>query len=115
MHCALALGLLLIGLLVGTLIESRKKNEHLSSVIRALPYSLQAPALHGGGVGITSYGGQFVLSCGDLPDPWISTHHKHAVISLHFRAKPWLLRSPPRQLAVSLVYRNLDPITGPDP
>ena len=65
----IGLGLLLIGLLVGTLIESRKKNEHLSSVIRWLPYSLQAPALHGGGVGITSYGGQFVLSCGDLPDP----------------------------------------------
>jgi hypothetical protein len=78
----IGLGLLLIGLLVGTLIESRKENEHLSSVIRSLPYSLQAPALHGGGVGITSYGGQLVLSCGDQPDPWISTDHKHAVISL---------------------------------
>jgi hypothetical protein len=62
---------------------------------------LQAPALHGAGIGITSYGGQFVLSCGDLPDAWISTDHKHTVISLHFRAKPWLFRSPPRQLAVS--------------
>jgi hypothetical protein len=78
----IGLGLLLIGLLVGTLIESRKENEHLSSVIRSLPYSLQAPALHGGGVGITSCGGQLVLSCGDQPDPWISTDHKHAVISL---------------------------------
>ena len=46
---------------------------------------MQAPALlqsHGGGVGITSDGGQLVVSCGDLPDPWISTDHKHAVISL---------------------------------
>ena len=81
----IGLGILLIGFLLRTLIESRKENEHLSSVIRSLPYSLQAPALlqsHGGGVGITSDGGQLVLSCGDLPDPWISTDHKHAVISL---------------------------------
>ena len=59
--------------------------DHLTSVIRSLPYSLQAPALlqsHGGGVGITSDGGQVVVSCGDLPEPWISTDHKHAVISL---------------------------------
>jgi hypothetical protein len=72
----IGLGLLLLGFLVGTLIESRKENEHLTSVIRSLPYSMQAPALlqsHGGGVGITSDGGQVVLSCGDLPDPWIST------------------------------------------
>jgi len=78
----IGLGILLIGFLLGTLIESRKENDHLTSVIRSLPYSLQAPALHGGGVGITSYGGQLVLSCGDQPDPWISTDHKHAVISL---------------------------------
>jgi hypothetical protein len=81
----IGLGLLLIGFLAGTLIESRKENEHLSSVIRSLPYSLQAPALlqsHGGGVGITSDGGQVVVSCGDLPEPWISNDHKHAVISL---------------------------------
>ena len=84
-HVGIGLGLLLLGFLAGTLIESRKENEHLSSVIRSLPYSLQAPALlqsHGGGVGITSDGGQVVVSCGDLPDPWISTDHKHAVISL---------------------------------
>jgi hypothetical protein len=31
------LGLLLIGFLLGTLIESRKENEHLSSVIGSLP------------------------------------------------------------------------------
>ncbi len=71
--------------ITGTLIESRKENEHLTSVIRSLPYSLQAPALlqsHGGGVGTTSDGGQVVLSRGDLPDPWISNDHKHAVISL---------------------------------
>jgi hypothetical protein len=43
----IGLGLLLIGFLAGTLIES-----------------------------------QVVLSCGDLPDPWISNDHKHAVISL---------------------------------
>jgi hypothetical protein len=51
----------------------------------SLPYSMQAPALlqsHGDGVGITSDGGQLVVSCGDLPDPWISTDYKHAVISL---------------------------------
>ena len=68
-------GLLLLGFLTGTLIESRKENEHLNSVIRSLPYSMQAPALlqsHGGGVGITSDGGQLVVSCGDLPEPWIS-------------------------------------------
>ena len=78
-------GILLIGFLLGTLIESRKENDRLSSVIRSLPYSMQAPALlqsHGGGVGITSDGGQLVVSCGDLPDPWISNDHKHAVISL---------------------------------
>jgi len=81
----IGLGLLLLGFLAGTLIESRKENEHLNSVIRSLPYSMQAPALlqsHGGGVGITSDGGQLVVSCGDLPEPWISTDHKHAVISL---------------------------------
>ena len=80
----IGLGILLIGFF-GTLIESRKENDHLTSVIRSLPYSLQAPALlqsHGGGVGITSDGGQVVVSCGDLPEPWISTDHKHAVISL---------------------------------
>jgi hypothetical protein len=57
----IGLGLLLIGFLAGTLIGSRKENDHLTSVIRSLPYSLQAPALlqsHGGGVGITSDGGQ---------------------------------------------------------
>ena len=45
----------------------------------------QAPALlqsHGGGLGLTSDGRQLVVSSGDLPDPWISTDHKHAVISL---------------------------------
>jgi len=71
--------------LIGMLIESHKENDHLTSVIRSLPYSLQAPPLlqsDGGGVGITSDGGQVVMSCGDLPDPWISTDHKHAVISL---------------------------------
>jgi hypothetical protein len=81
----IGLGLLLLGFLAGTLIESRKENEHLNSVIRSLPYSMQAPALlqsHGDGVGITSDGGQLVVSCGDLPDPWISTDYKHAVISL---------------------------------
>jgi hypothetical protein len=80
----IGLGILLIGFF-GTLIESRKENDHLTSVIRSLPYSLQAPALlqsHGGGVGITSDGGQVVVSCGDLPEPWISTDQKHAVISL---------------------------------
>ena len=83
-RAGICLGLLLIGFLAGTL-ELRKENEHLSSVIRSLPYSMQAPALlqsHGGGVGITSDGGQLVMSCGDLPEPWISTDHKHAVISL---------------------------------
>jgi hypothetical protein len=81
----IGLGILLIGFLLGTLIESRKENDRLISVIGSLPYSMQAPALlqsHGGGVGITSDGGQLVMSCGDLPDPWISTDHKHAVISL---------------------------------
>jgi hypothetical protein len=81
----IGLGILLIGFLLGTLIESRKENDRLTSVIGSLPYSMQAPALlqsHGGGVGITSDGGQLVMSCGDLPDPWISTDHKHAVISL---------------------------------
>ena len=65
--------------------RSVRENEHLSSVIRSLPSSMQAPALlqsHGGGVGLTSDGGQLVMSCGDLPDPWISNDHKHAVISL---------------------------------
>jgi hypothetical protein len=74
-RAGIGLGLLLLGLPAGTLIESRKENEHLTSVIRSLPYSLQAPALlqsHGGGVGTTSDGGQVVLSCGNLPDPWIS-------------------------------------------
>ena len=81
----IGLGLLLLGFVAGTLIESRKENEHLNSVIRSLPYSMQAPALlqsHGGGVGITSDGGQLVMSCSDLPEPWSSTDHKHAVISL---------------------------------
>ena len=61
--------------------RSVRENEHLSSVIRSLPSSMQAPALlqsHGGGVGLTSDGGQLVMSCGDLPDPWISNNHKHA-------------------------------------
>ena len=83
-RAGICLGLLLIGFLAGTL-ELRKENEHLSSVIGSLPYSMQAPALlqsHGGGVGITSDGGQVVVSCGDLPEPWISTDHKHAVISV---------------------------------
>ena len=44
-QAGIGLGLLLTGFLLGTLIESRKENEHLSSVIRSLPYSLQAPAL----------------------------------------------------------------------
>jgi hypothetical protein len=35
---------------------------------------------HGGEVGITSDGGQLVMSCGDLSDPWIANDHKHAVI-----------------------------------
>ena len=81
----IGLGILLIGFLLGTLIESRKENDRLTSVIGSLPYSMQAPALlqsHGGGIGITSDGGQVVVSSGDLPDPWISTDHKHAVISL---------------------------------
>jgi len=84
-RAGIGLGLLLIGFLLGTLIESRKENEHLSSVIQSLPYSMQAPALlqsHGGGVGLTGDGGQVIMSCGDLPDPWISNDHKHAVISL---------------------------------
>ena len=70
-ECALALGFLLIGFLLKTLIESRKENDHPTSVIRSLSYSMQAPALlqsHGGGIGITSDGGQLVLSSGDLPD-----------------------------------------------
>lgn len=81
----IGLGILLIGFLLGTLIESRKENDRLTSVIRSLPYSMQAPALlqsHRGGIGITSDGRQLVVSSGDLPDPWISTDHKHAVISL---------------------------------
>jgi hypothetical protein len=84
-QAGIGLGLLLLGFLAGTLIESRKETEHLSSVIPSLPYSMQAPALlqsHGGGVGITSDGGQVVVSCGDLPEPWISNDHKPAVISL---------------------------------
>jgi hypothetical protein len=84
-RAGIGLGLLLLGFLAGTLIEPRKENEHLSSVIRSLPYSMQAPALlqsRGGGVGITSDGGQVVLSCGDLPETWISNDHKHAVISI---------------------------------
>src|SRR5580704_4679011 len=59
------------------------QDSHVQQV--SLPYSMQAPALlqsHGDGVGITSDGGQLVVSCGDLPDPWISTDYKHAVISL---------------------------------
>jgi hypothetical protein len=39
---------------------------------------MQAPALlqsHGGEVGITNDGGQLVVSCGDLPDPWTSNDH----------------------------------------
>ena len=81
----IGLGILLIGFLLGTLIESRKENDRLTSVIRSLPYSMQAPALlesHRGGIGITSDGRQLVVSSGDLPEPWISTDHKHAVISL---------------------------------
>jgi hypothetical protein len=81
----IGLGILLIGFLLGTLIESRKENDRLTSIIRSLPYSMQAPALlqsHGGGIGITSDGRQLVVSSGDLPNPWISTDHKHAVISL---------------------------------
>jgi len=38
-RAGIGLELLLIGLLVGTLIESRKENDHLTSVIRSLPYS----------------------------------------------------------------------------
>jgi hypothetical protein len=41
----IGLGILLIGFLLGTLIESRKENEHLSSVTQSLPYSLQAAGL----------------------------------------------------------------------
>ena len=81
----IGLGILLIGIILGTLIESRKENDRLTSVIRSLPYSMQAPALlesHRGGIGITSDGRQLVVSSGDLPNPWISTDHKHAVISL---------------------------------
>ena len=81
----IGLGILLIGFILGTLIESRKENDRLTSVIRSLPYSMQAPALlesHRGGIGITSDGRQLVVSSGDLPNPWISTDHKHAVISL---------------------------------
>src|SRR5208283_4968357 len=47
------LGILLLGFLLGTLIESRKENDRLTSLIRSLPYSMQAPALlqsHGGGI-----------------------------------------------------------------
>lgn len=50
----IGLGILLIGFLLGTLIESRKENDRLTSVIRSLPYSMQAPALlqsHRGGIG----------------------------------------------------------------
>src|SRR6478672_7343906 len=43
-RAGICLGLVLIGFLAGTL-ELRKENEHLSSVIRSLPYSMQAPAL----------------------------------------------------------------------
>ena len=84
-RAGIGLGILLLGFLLGTLIESRKENDRLSSVIRSLPYSMQAPALlesHRGGIGITSDGRQLVVSSGDLPNPWISTDHKHAVISL---------------------------------
>jgi hypothetical protein len=59
-QAGIGLGLLLLGFLAGTLIESRKENDRLTSVIRSLPYLLQAPALlqsHGGGVGVTSDGG----------------------------------------------------------
>jgi len=90
-QAGIGLGLLLLGFLGGTLIESRKENDHLTSVIRSLPYSLQAPALlqsHGGGVDITSDGGQVVVSCGNLPEPWISNDHKHAVISIRLKAEP---------------------------
>src|SRR5208282_3694636 len=60
----IGLGILLIGFLLGTLIESRKENDRLTSVIRSLPYSMQAPALlesHRGGIGITSDGRQLVV------------------------------------------------------
>jgi hypothetical protein len=63
----IGLGILLLGFLLGTLIESRKENDRLTSVIGSLPYSMQAPALlqsHGGGVGITSDGRQLVVSSG---------------------------------------------------
>src|ERR1700738_4809226 len=39
----IGLGILLIGFLLGMLIESRKENDRLTSVIRSLPYSMQAP------------------------------------------------------------------------
>src|SRR6202035_5263222 len=38
-RAGIGLGLLLIGFLAGTLIESRTENDHLTSVIRSLPYS----------------------------------------------------------------------------
>ena len=58
---------------------------------------MQARALlqsHGGGVGITSDGRQVVVSCGDLPDPWISsTQLFHFVKPFRYHAV-WMLPDP---------------------